>query len=372
MSIKNKFTGIYIHIPFCDKKCNYCNFYSVANKELFDKYTTALMQSITKQANRNINVDTIYFGGGTPGLIGAKSLGEILNTVKESFSVQKNSEITTELNPNGLDLDFFLDLKKSGFNRISFGMQTSNENELKILGRKHTKSDIKSSVKAAKIAGFDNISVDLMLGVPESTIESINESIQFVSTLDIQHVSAYMLKVEKGTPFYKQLSNLNIPDNDKMAELYSLCIEKLSNIGFSQYEISNFSKKSFESQHNLKYWNCEDYLGFGPSAHSFLDGKRFFYAESISDFIYGKPPVLDGNGGDFEEFAMLKLRLVDGIRKKDCISRFENGELLFLNLIKNTKKCPKDLISFNEEKINLTSKGFAVSNAVILTLIDFS
>lgn len=363
--------GIYIHIPFCAQKCPYCDFYSLSpakNNTL--SYIQALQNKISAYQGKQIKVDTIYFGGGTPSLIGAEHLSCILKTIRENFVVADSAEITCEVNPGRFSPNFFSLLKQTGFNRISFGMQSANENELRYLGRGHSPTEVKKAVETAQQSGFDNISVDLMLGIPESSKEHLKQSIDFISTLPIQHVSAYMLKIEKNTPFYAKRKTLPLPDDDGMADLYTYCVTALKKIGFAQYEISNFAHPGKESRHNLKYWHCEEYLGFGPSAHSFYQGKRFYYPRSLETFLTGENPIPDGTGGDFEEFAMLNLRLREGVLLAECQKRFENGTEKFLRMQANVKNCPPHLLSSDRNHIALTTDGFAVSNAVILTLLS--
>ncbi|WP_099205038.1 radical SAM family heme chaperone HemW [Scatolibacter rhodanostii] len=369
--IKHPPLGIYIHVPFCSQKCPYCDFYSLPPKgNLAAEYIHALQVAMQKYAHLGLSVDTVYFGGGTPSLLGAENLVRILTIVKENFAVSEQAEITCEANPGNLSNSFFAKLKQGGFNRLSFGMQSANETELRCLGRQHSADDVKKAVQSAQEFGFDNISVDLMLGIPESSAEHLRESMNFVGELNIQHVSAYMLKIEENTPFYTKRETLTVPDDDGMADLYQLCTDTLPAKGFAQYEISNFAKLGFESRHNLKYWHCEEYLGFGPSAHSFYEGNRFYYPRSVNHFLAGKAPLSDGTGGDFEEFAMLNLRLREGISRSACEEHFDDGKAQFNVLLANVKKCPPHLLLANPQRIALTPAGFAVSNAVILTLLS--
>jgi oxygen-independent coproporphyrinogen-3 oxidase len=360
--------GLYIHIPFCQRKCPYCDFYSLSDStnELMDEYEKALCERIEHFGEKlsYFGVDSVYFGGGTPSVLGSNRLNNVLKSIYNSFSVKDTAEITTELNPNSTLKNELIKLKKSGFNRVSFGIQSANDFELLALGRLHTVSDAKKAVTDAKDAGFDNISVDIMLGIPHQTVQSLNQTIDFILSLDITHISAYILKLEEGTPF----ANLTPPDDELCRELYLLTCSRLEQNGFIQYEISNFAKKGYESRHNLKYWNCDEYLGLGPAAHSFALGKRFFYPRDIMGFIHNPTEIPDGEGGDVSEYIMMRLRLTDGIDQKALGQRFGmNFEELFKG--REQKFISAGLMKHKEGKMFLTKEGFLLSNAIIGDLI---
>lgn len=363
--------GIYIHVPFCDGKCPYCDFYSVrGSASLFDEYTQAMETAICDWAEKtDIPVETVYFGGGTPSLLGAKRLEKILNRLQADFSVDEAAEITLEANPNSVDEKFFTELRAAGFNRLSMGLQSANEDELKLLGRRHTAADAAKAVKMARTAGFENISLDLMLGLPNSNTDKLKHSIEFAASLDIEHISSYILKIEEGTPFAAK--GIQLPDGDDTAEQYLFCVDELAWHGYGQYEISNFSRPGRESRHNLIYWHGEEYLGLGAGAHSFLGGKRFYYPRDFIAFINGEPPHSDGTGGSFEEFAMLNLRLTGGLRRSDCVGKFgREGEEKFTKVLANSKKCPPPLLNCTEDSISFTPQGFLVSNALLVRLLE--
>lgn len=365
-------TGIYIHVPFCLGKCPYCDFYSCCpTEELVEKYMHSLREQIQQSPYRGAVIETIYFGGGTPNVIGAPRLVTILETVKGSFGVSPGAEIAVEVNPGSIESGFFDKLHKAGFNRISMGMQSANEDELRFLGRKHKNEDVTLAVKKARQAGFENISLDLMLALPGMDKKKIAHSVAFAASLEVQHVSAYMLKIEQGTPFYEKQASMVLPDEDETAELYSFAVDALQNHGFAQYEISNFAKPGYESKHNLLYWKCEEYVGFGPAAHSFYEGKRFYCPPDLDKFIEAPQYIEDETGGGFEEYVMLALRLNEGISRKACTKRFSDGNVKYNLLLKNTKKCPHDLIHADSDKISLTKQGFLASNAVILALLGY-
>ncbi len=360
--------GLYLHIPFCNGKCPYCDFYSVTPKEnVINDYVGALCKKIDEAGGV---YDTVYFGGGTPSLIGSDNIAKIMSHINRT----PDCEVTLECNPSDTGavnsaFDFEV-AAKSGINRISMGLQSADNAERKALGRRGGCDDVERAIKRVKAAGIDNISLDLMLGVPNQTVESLKKSIDFCKNSGAKHVSAYMLKIEENTPFYRIKNTLILPDEDETSDLYLLAVDELKKVGFEQYEISNFSVKGFESRHNLKYWRCEEYLGIGAAAHSFKNGKRFYYERSIDGFIAGNPTIDDGYGGDDEEFIMLALRLSEGLI-------FENYKKIFKkavseNLIKKAKELEKHgLVKVTDYNISLTVNGFLLSNAVICALVDY-
>lgn len=365
--------GIYLHVPFCDGKCPYCDFYSLrADEGLMERYTAALEKALGDWAESHgrERAETVYFGGGTPNLLGAERLGALLGQVKACFDPACAAEVTLEANPTHVNRKFFEDVRKAGFNRISMGMQSANEDELALLGRKHTPSDVEHAVRAAREAGFDNLSLDLMLGLPGGSREKLRKSIEFAAGLEPEHISSYLLKIEPGTPFADQ--SLALPEDDAAADLYLFCVEELEKRGYQQYEISNFAKPGRESRHNLVYWHGGEYLGFGPGAHSFYRGKRFYYPRDLEGFINGEPPCPDGEGGDFSEYAMLCLRLTSGLSREGCKEKFgEKGEVEFEKLLLKAKKCPPELLRIGESTLSFTPKGFLVSNSLFLKLMGY-
>lgn len=358
--------GLYLHIPFCKGKCPYCDFYSVTPCEgVTDSYVAALCDKI-KSENRVY--DTVYFGGGTPSLLGADRISEILSNIKRT----QNCEVTLECNPSdtgGINSDFnFKKIAESGINRISLGLQSADNSERKSLGRRAGCADVERAIARAKSAGITNISLDLMLGIPGQTAESLEKSVDFCKNSGATHVSAYILKIEEGTFFHKKKESLVLPDEDETCDLYMLAVRNLTEAGFAQYEISNFSLPGFESRHNLKYWQCEEYLGIGAAAHSFVDGKRFYYSRSIDDFIAGKPPVDDGEGGNEEEYIMLALRLTKGLVFDEYKNRFKKD--LPYDIIKKAEALEKHgVLRVDSQKITLTESGFLLSNSIISQLL---
>ncbi len=358
--------GLYLHIPFCNGKCPYCDFYSVnPENETVKKYVDALCREID---NAGGIYDTVYFGGGTPSLIGADNIARIMSHINRT----KDCEVTLECNPSdtgAINSAFsFETVAKSGINRISMGLQSSDNQERAILGRRGGCEDVERAISRAKAAGIENISLDLMLGIPNQTVESLKKSILFCKEMQAKHVSAYILKIEEGTPFFAKKSLLTLPDDDETCDLYLFAVDELEKAGYLQYEISNFSHKGFESRHNLKYWHCEEYLGLGASAHSFKGGKRFYYERSIDGFISQNPPVDDGEGGSEEEYIMLALRLCEGLNFENYRKRF--SQTVPHSIIQKAKQLKKHgLLKVTEKEIALTVKGFLLSNSVISRII---
>lgn len=358
--------GLYLHIPFCNGKCPYCDFYSVIPQ---DEKVTAYVNALCREIDKSDGIyNTVYFGGGTPSLIGSDNIAKIMSHINRT----PDCEATLECNPSDTgavnsSFDFSV-AAKSGINRISMGLQSADNSERKILGRRGGCDDVERAIARAKSSGIDNISLDLMLGIPNQTEKSLEKSIDFCKKSGAKHISAYILKIEEGTPFYKIKNNLELPDEDKTCDLYLSAVELLGKAGYHQYEISNFSEKGYESRHNLKYWHCEEYLGLGASAHSFVNGKRFYYERSLDDFISGKPFVDDGLGGDEEEYIMLALRLSEGLVFKKFKDRFDKP--VPESMIKKAHELQKHgLVNVDNSSISLTVKGFLISNSIITELI---
>ena len=310
--------------------------------------------------------DTIYIGGGTPSIIGTENLLKIINSAKNNFNII-DPEITIEMNPCSAQNIDFEKLRKCGVNRISLGVQSVHKNELKLLGRLHKNEDVIKSLKKIKSAGISNISLDLMIGISQQTEKSLLQSIDFCVESGAKHISVYILKIEENTPYKKLAPTLNLPNDDKQAEFYEIMQSYLEKKGYFQYEISNFSKSNYQSRHNLKYWNCDEYLGIGASAHSFMNGRRFFYERNFNSF-YNNIIKDDGVGGTPEEYIMLKLRLSQGILFEEYQNLF--NQKISNNIIKKAEKYSKyGLMNLNSMGISLTPKGFLVSNSIISDLI---
>ena len=363
-------SGIYLHIPFCEKKCKYCNFYSsFVTEELLDSYTDALIKSINQWGGKyNRPIDTIYLGGGTPSLLGHR-LPTVINSVKSSFDISANSEITLEVNPASNSIKLLEYVKLAGINRLSVGAQSGSDDELKSLGRTHTAADTQKTVEAARKMGFNNISLDIMIGLPFSTDKTLKNNLEFISALSPEHISAYILKIEEKTAFYKEQAALSLPDDDGVSEQYLAMSEFFESKGYNHYEISNFSKTGYGSRHNLKYWNGTDYLGIGPSAHSSIAGKRFYYPNDLKAFLSGNNPIDDGQSGGRQEFIMLRLRLKSGIDPNEYQALF--GKALSHEFMDKCRLFEKaDFLTIDDKKISLTNKGMLLSNSIITELLE--
>lgn len=339
--------GLYFHIPFCKRKCPYCDFYSIRyDEQSGEEYINKTIE-IMKQYQGSF--DTVYFGGGTPSILPADMLRCLLDSARKQYNISDNVEITVECNPSADLGEKMMEYADMGVNRVSIGMQSAVDKERFALGRSAGRQQVENAVRAARLAGINNISLDLMLGVPNQTIDTLDESLDFVTAMGVTHLSAYMLKIEEGTKFYDMRQRLALPDEDEVCEMYLKTVDTMNTRGLLQYEISNFAVKGMESRHNTKYWTLCDYLGIGKSAHSFWQGKRFYY-----DREYNK--IYDGTGGDTEEKIMLGLRLNKGINKK-----FINKDIS--PYIESGLMCEKG------DNIALTVQGMLLSNTVISSLI---
>lgn len=362
--------GLYIHIPFCTSKCKYCAFYSFsASEEKKDEYLTALLNCLNGWSKKvNDDIDSIYIGGGTPSCFGGERLFKLLQRARECFNVTDDCEITVECNPSSTDESLVSFLKKAGVNRISMGMQSAVEGERKAIGRRSSCEQIENAIALFKSNKITNISLDLILGLPLQTMESLDESLDFVLKSSCCHVSAYMLSLEEGTPLFNERESLPFPNEDAVCDMYLHTVKRLAEGGFKQYEISSFSKVGFQSRHNKKYWNCEEYLGIGPSAHSFLGTKRFYYERDINEFLNGGEPTFDCTGGDWEEFILLKLRLSEGLSNSEFKKSFKRDlPKAFFEKAREFEKA--GLITLDGERVALTEKGFLVSNSIIAELV---
>lgn len=326
--------GIYIHIPFCRSKCDYCDFYSLAGRDdRMDQYQKALLSHIRETASlaQDFPVDTIYIGGGTPSYYGAKRLKELLGVVHKLYKVEKDAEVTVECNPDSVDVKSLKILRKAGVNRLSMGMQSANACELERIHRIHTPQQVNEAATAARKAGFTNLSLDLIYGLPGQTMDSWKATVEHALSLIPQHLSCYGLKVEEGTPLAARVAEGEVlPDDDQQADLYLWTVGRLERAGYPQYEISNFAKPGFASRHNLRYWLTQPYIGFGPGAHSDFGGRRYSFVRDLDAYIQG---VLQG--GDIideseiipkrercGEYLMLRLRTVQGINEQEYRSTY--------------------------------------------------
>lgn len=360
--------GIYVHIPFCVKKCGYCDFCSVTDFSLIKKYVSRMCDDIVSAGEKygdNYFVDTVYFGGGTPTCAG-EGLCDILSAIKTAFKLEDNAEISFEANPATADVKLLSKLRSSGFNRMSVGIQSANENELRRLGRIHSFEDAVRLVAEGRAAGFKDIGGDLMLGIPEQTKESMIRSVCSLAALGMEHISAYMLKIEPNTPFGDNVPS-ELPDEDETAEIYLAAVELMRDLGYRRYEISNFSKPGFECRHNMKYWSLGDYLGFGPTAHSCFEGRRTSVEGSVAEYCEGKAVMKDrGPCGGIDEYIMLALRTEAGIDNAFIKERY--GKTFCANTVTDAL-LRKGLISIGD-RISLTDDGVLLSNGIISELMD--
>lgn len=378
---RKKSLGIYVHIPFCRSKCEYCDFYSIPgarSKELMTRYLDAVIAHIRESAPCAVGyeVDTVYFGGGTPSFFGATGLSRIFAEIDRRFDVSRDAEVTLEANPDSVTLPMLTQLRRAGFNRISIGVQSDIDEQLKALGRPHNYKQAQQAVSMARRAGFNNVSVDLMFGLPNQTREQWMQTLRNVIDLKADHISCYGLKVEPGTKLYEYRACANLPDDDAQADMYFYAVETLEQFGYHQYEISNFAKDGYICRHNMKYWTGDEYLSFGPCAASDFAGKRFTIAPDIEKYMDGvlnkgailseceTVPMRERAG----EYLMLRLRTVDGVEEgeytKSFLLPFEPLEEVFQKLAK------QDLCKNVSGRWRLTPKGFMLSNSIIVLLLE--
>ncbi len=375
--------GIYIHIPFCRSKCDYCDFYSLAGREeRMDDYQRALLAHLKESAfaARGFSVDTVYFGGGTPSCYGAKRLKELLSAVKKYYKVEKEAEITLEANPDSVDFKSLKALRRAGFNRISMGLQSACPAELEAVHRPHTVAQGDEAVAAARKAGFANLSLDLIYGLPAQTVSSWQNTVEHVLTLEPEHLSCYGLKVEEGTPLAARVAagEERLLSDDAQATLYLWTVSRLARAGYGQYEISNFARPGFASRHNLRYWLTQPYMGFGPGAHSDFGGRRYSWVRDLEGYIKGvlegSVPLLDSQDlipqeERGSEYLMLRLRTARGIEE------WEYRGSYFMDFAPIEARLREFAAQGWAEKTaegrwRLTPKGFLVSNQLIGDLLE--
>ncbi len=381
-----KTLGLYLHIPFCISKCKYCDFYSIpgASDTLTDRYVAALTAHIEEYAiqAKNYVVSTIYFGGGTPSLLSPEQLKRIMKKVKKRFHVLPNCEITMEANPKTADYSKLKSFRKIGINRLSIGVQSFDSGDLAICGRAHDAADSFGMISAARNAGFENISFDIMYGLPGQSLEKVMETIGTAIELEPEHISLYGLKVEEGTPFWFDRHALSFPDEETERDMYFQAVDRLEDAGFMQYEISNFSKRNRLSRHNLRYWNCDEYLGFGPAAHSYFGGKRFSFKKDITLYMDSFDPekrvsetLLDEYidippASRIAEYVMLRFRLKNGINKEVFRKKFgrDFDDMYYDKLVPFLKS---GHIYRTAKGYAFTPEGMYVSNYILARIVDF-
>ncbi len=363
--------GIYIHIPFCKKKCNYCDFISFPNLKEYEKeYINALINEIQAYKNKDYIIDTIYIGGGTPSYIDSIEIIKIIEQIKLNYTVKDNLEITIEVNPGTINKKKLIDYKNSGINRISIGLQTTSNTLLKEISRIHTYEQFLETYKMIKEVGFENINVDLMLGIPNQTIKNLEDSITKVINLKPTHISIYSLILEEGTKMHKNvtLGKLKLPSEDIERKMYWEAKKMLEKNKYIHYEISNFALKNYESKHNVNCWNQKEYLGFGLAAHSYLNGKRYSNTIKIDEYISNFKGTkiineVQTNEDAQKEYMMLGLRKLQGVNIQEFERKFKCNLLKKFN--KEIEKLIKlELIKIESNNIMLTDKGIDFANIV--------
>ena len=372
--------GIYVHVPFCRSKCQYCDFYSLSVKDdkLMDNFLDAICAHIREAGSLapTYKVDTIYFGGGTPSFFGADGIATILTTLRRSFDVDNNAEISIECNPDSVSDKLLHRLRAEGVNRVSLGIQTDDDDTLAKLGRPHTYAQAVAAYQRIRKAGFKNVSVDLMYGLPGQSLQDWQETLDNVLRLMPEHISCYNLKLEPGTPLFEYRDMLNMPSDDVQADMYLAASDMLRSRGYRHYEISNFARKGLYSRHNMKYWNGGEYLGFGPSASSDFAGKRFVLARDLMTYIQGirtggevmedvqEIPLRERAG----EYLMLRLRTSVGIGPEE----YERAFLLPFAPLVDVLQKHRDfgyVTRTDEGHWALTPKGYLISNTIISDLL---
>ncbi len=380
MKAAGKPLGLYIHIPFCKSKCIYCDFYSLAgNESRMDDYTAALCAHLTETAPFAAahTVDSVYFGGGTPSYLGEKRLVQILKTVRKRYHLSRDAEITLEANPDSAgDWKALRALRRAGVNRLSLGMQSACDEELRAIGRVHTAAQLRTAVEAARKAKIGNLSLDLIYGLPGQDMARWQANLTAAVDLAPEHLSCYGLKVEEGTPLYARRADADLPGDDLQADMYLWTVDYLTRHGYRQYEISNFARTGRESRHNLKYWTLGEYAGFGPGAHSDFGGVRYAYEKDLEGYIRGvrehtamlseseRIPDMDRD----TEWIMLGLRTVRGLDPQDYERRFRRRFTCFLPFLRECEQASYAVE--NDGRWHLTPRGFLVSNQIIGGMLD--
>lgn len=367
-------TGIYVHIPFCKSKCYYCDFLSFTETGSIEGYVNSLINEINENRNGIELVETVYIGGGTPTSIPLSFLLDIISALK-TYPLSYDAEFTVEANPGTVTGEYLCAIKKAGVNRLSFGLQTTNNNMLKKLGRIHTYEEFTHNFYAAREAGFDNINIDLMYALPDEEISSVIKDLKLIIGLNPEHISAYPLTIEPETAFY----GLNPTDEDTDRKMYEAVKLNLRNAGYLHYEISNFAKPGCASRHNLSYWQRKNYLGFGLGAHSFTGRLRYSNTRNLTSYInaVGNPkkllrsPVWVSKKEAMEEFFYLGLRIRQGV----CLSEFYNefGQSVY-DVYSNAinKLTELKLLELNGDSLYLTDKGIDISNFVFCEFLTAS
>ena len=371
--------GIYLHIPFCKSKCAYCDFYSLAHREGdWSRYCDALkahLRETAPQARGRI-VDTIYIGGGTPSLLGGRAVAGLLRTIRRLYRLSPACEITMEANPDSVTESLLRTVRRSGVNRLSLGVQCADDSILQTLRRPHTFAQAKEAVSMARRAGFQNLSLDLIYGLPGQTSGGWQDTVEQVLALEPEHLSCYGLQLEEGTWLFDHQGEFTIPDDDQQADLYLWTVERLRQAGFAQYEISNFARPGRESRHNLRYWRMEEYIGFGPGAHSDFGGRRYSFVRDLDAYLTGieQGGALVDEDQEIDEtercmeYVMLSLRTVEGIDLDRYARRFHMDPRPLQELFQDYAR--RALAQQEDGRWHLTPEGFLLSNTLIVQLLE--
>ena len=374
-----KKVGVYVHFPFCVSKCKYCNFNSYSGKDNLQlDYFRSLIKEISMRSNKDIEIDTIFIGGGTPSVMFDGAIATLISELKKNYRVLDDAEITIEANPNSVTLAKAREWKESGINRVSVGLQTTNSSSLKLLGRAHTRNDYVNAIELLKAVGLTNINTDCLIGLPRQKLSNVKHTLNLVNKLGCPHISVYSLILEEDTPLYQMVSSgqVKLPKEEKSLNMYNYTYDYLKSKGYTRYEVSNFAKDGFECKHNLHTWQMQEYIGLGAGAHGYLDGVRYNNVPIIEEYI----SILSKNilpienkekiskQEIFEETIMLGLRTKYGLDLKVIKDRFNK------DLIKDKNKeinelLDNKLIVIENDYLKATDLGFTVLNKIILDLI---
>ena len=371
--------GIYIHIPFCKKRCTYCDFYTEVAPKLIPRLVDSICKEIEIRADylANNQIDTIYFGGGTPSVLKPEQFSAIFKAIYSTFSVSENAEITFESNPDDLSVQFFESISQLPFNRISIGIQSFDDDDLKRINRRHVGNQAVQAIRNAQHAGFKNISIDLIYGLPYQTIEKWEKQLNMALIMNVQHISSYGLTYEEGTKLWEQREKGEVipVDDDTMNEMYLLLVKNMKEKGFDAYEISNFAQKDYRSRHNSAYWKQQPYLGLGPSAHSYNLVSRQWNVSSILKYVYAvenKTNFFETENlsisEKFNDYVMVSLRTSEGIDLEYIKTEF--GKKFVIECLENSPPFVDSLhLNLTDNRLSLTSKGVLISNQILIELM---
>lgn len=374
--------GLYIHIPYCKEKCKYCDFTSYSGRQdSMSEYFTCIineLQSYKNRVDKDNSISTIFIGGGTPTFVNSEYIVSILKYVYDNFNVLSNAEISIEGNPGTVSLDALVDYRGIGINRISFGLQTSDSKQLKVLGRIHDYDDYVEAIRLAKLAGFKNINTDLIIGIPGQDWASQKDTLEKVISMDIKHISCYSLIIEEGTPFFKMYNSgkLILPDETEERKIYHNTISFLKKNGFEQYEISNFSKNGYQCRHNVDCWKCKEYIGVGVGASSYFNGSRYSNVQNIDGYIkainskysavYGLESI--SKVESMKEYMMLGLRLISGVNEREFFEKY-NMNLFDVFQKEIEKLINNGLVEYMDNSVRLTKQGLDLANLAFMEFV---